>query len=556
MPRAVRGAAAIAAILCAQCAAQALQYVFVEGFPPGGETENHFSVLRPYLEERLGKLAIDSTNTTQQARVLQRLADISQGRDVDQVAFSHVRMPELMLNADSLSLMGDVSVLYVHSLTHNVIMTSKSGGITSYNQLMEFALLRNPSDPLVVGGMGKAHKAFLDSIASFDRRATKLRYVDLETAANCVNALNSGKITAIIGGSSSALLYAKVPLCLCDLGIEVVGGTYFGIVVPKWIEEGRKAGLSAIFDDITKNVSFIDIVRKMGFHPLFYEYPASVSFTNKMAAVPGGSSSSSEAETVHHKSRVAVATLSFIFPVVFIAGALVMNVVLYLRHKRDKNLVGKIEQNHPGAQKYSTLDTPITEAMKTIHSIREHVNPAHAKALKRVMKKLVSTSLTQLDGRSVTNNPEVLDVITEFGVVKEPYLKARGIVPRFSVSSRRAKEATPWIVDNYEVCMMVSRQLEEWDYSPIEFREKVEGHTLSAALLYSFKKFDLIGYLGINDITLCTWAKVVEDSYTDVAFHNKHHAADVVQAVMYLIERSPLARSRELVFITRAVISY
>eukprot|EP00727_Mastigamoeba_balamuthi_P014663 m51a1_g9822 putative high affinity camp-specific and ibmx-insensitive 3 -cyclic phosphodiesterase 8a (609) ;mRNA; f:1905769-1908168 len=536
---ALRAAAAVIAILCSLGAGQALQYVFVE------------------------PSASDGTDATQQAGALRRLVDISQGKAIDQMVLGQVRIPELLLNAESLALLEDLTK--TPRMTHNVIMTSKSGGITTFNQLMDLAQLRKTTDPLVVGGLGKAHQEFLESLTPFDARAARLQYVDLVTVENCVSWLASGKITAIVAGSSTALQYSNVAVpvaisaqeivpelpnvpTLRDMGVGVVAGSYYGIVVPKWVEEGHKVVLSSTLDSIAKNVSFIEAVRRLGFHPLFYKYPASAALVERMAAMLN-SSSSEEPQAARTEHDAALVTVSLLFALVFLVGALVADILLYLRHKREKMLIGRHldTQKGSGAQKYSTLDTPITEAMKAIHSIREHVNPAHAKALKR---KLMSTSLTQLDGRSVTSNPEVLDVITELGVVKEPYLKARGIVPRFSVSSRRAKEATPWIVDNYEVCMMVSRQLEEWDYSPIEFREKVEGHTLSAALLYSFKKFDLIGYLGINDITLCTWTKVVEDAYSDVAFHNKHHAADVVQAVMYLIERSPLARSRELVFIT------
>jgi hypothetical protein len=78
---------------------------------------------------------------------------------------------------------------------------------------------------------------------------------------------------------------------------------------------------------------------------------------------------------------------------------------------------------------------------------------------------------------------------------------------------------------------------DDWDFDVFKLGEITSGHPLRCLMVYLFNllRFDS---LGISSETFHKFVNAVENGYNDVPYHNKYHAADVVQAVWYFHARS------------------
>eukprot|EP00475_Leptophrys_vorax_P012350 TRINITY_DN18793_c0_g1_i1.p1 TRINITY_DN18793_c0_g1~~TRINITY_DN18793_c0_g1_i1.p1 ORF type:complete len:582 (-),score=180.12 TRINITY_DN18793_c0_g1_i1:730-2475(-) len=83
-------------------------------------------------------------------------------------------------------------------------------------------------------------------------------------------------------------------------------------------------------------------------------------------------------------------------------------------------------------------------------------------------------------------------------------------------------------------------QCNEWGFDVFELNKISGGKPLSLLMgyLYHTLKFDK---LKVDEIIFQSFVSVVENGYNDVPYHNKIHAADVVQGMLFFIAKSSLS---------------
>jgi len=80
-----------------------------------------------------------------------------------------------------------------------------------------------------------------------------------------------------------------------------------------------------------------------------------------------------------------------------------------------------------------------------------------------------------------------------------------------------------------------NRDFDEWTFDVFQWNNTFGGHPLTPALLAAMRKHRLLD-AGVTPATMARFAQAIEDGYdTGLQYHNRIHAADVVQAVHALL---------------------
>ncbi|KAL6763789.1 3'5'-cyclic nucleotide phosphodiesterase [Haematococcus lacustris] len=91
--------------------------------------------------------------------------------------------------------------------------------------------------------------------------------------------------------------------------------------------------------------------------------------------------------------------------------------------------------------------------------------------------------------------------------------------------------------------MQMVRVLESanhWQFDAFKLCEVTEGHTLSALGYYTLHQAGLINHFRMKPTHLARFLRAVEDGYINNPYHNKTHAADVLQTFHLILRRGGL----------------
>ncbi|GFR44852.1 hypothetical protein Agub_g6195 [Astrephomene gubernaculifera] len=84
--------------------------------------------------------------------------------------------------------------------------------------------------------------------------------------------------------------------------------------------------------------------------------------------------------------------------------------------------------------------------------------------------------------------------------------------------------------------------VDEWRFNAFKLAEVTQGHPLSALGFWLMKRYDLISIFQLDATKLARFLRKIEDGYPDNPYHNKTHAADVLQGMHCLLTRGGLHR--------------
>ncbi|GIL70062.1 hypothetical protein Vretimale_3337 [Volvox reticuliferus] len=84
--------------------------------------------------------------------------------------------------------------------------------------------------------------------------------------------------------------------------------------------------------------------------------------------------------------------------------------------------------------------------------------------------------------------------------------------------------------------------VDEWRFNAFKLAEVTQGHPLSALGFWLMKRYDLISVFQLDATKLARFLRKIEDGYPDNPYHNKTHAADVLQGMHCLLTRGGLHR--------------
>ncbi|KAL0479688.1 hypothetical protein AKO1_007520 [Acrasis kona] len=124
--------------------------------------------------------------------------------------------------------------------------------------------------------------------------------------------------------------------------------------------------------------------------------------------------------------------------------------------------------------------------------------------------------------------------------------------------SRKEKDKEPTVsnadfkknMDSSSIDKMKTRQdivnmfdsVDQWNFDILSLSELTEGQALFTTAYTLFVKYDLLNKFGINEQVLINFLKAVQDGYNDVPYHNAMHAADVLQALHYVIMKGGMSQ--------------
>jgi hypothetical protein len=110
--------------------------------------------------------------------------------------------------------------------------------------------------------------------------------------------------------------------------------------------------------------------------------------------------------------------------------------------------------------------------------------------------------------------------------------------PRGSIDEGEAIPRFGVRVDDEDSLEMLLNDMNEWNFNTFKLTELTEGNPLVCICWVVFKSRDLFRLCKIPERTAVNFFTAIEANYRDNPYHNRTHAADVVQAANYLLQAS------------------
>ena len=115
-------------------------------------------------------------------------------------------------------------------------------------------------------------------------------------------------------------------------------------------------------------------------------------------------------------------------------------------------------------------------------------------------------------------------------------------LPNFCISYKpKLYKSTEKVVREYQREVeqnLINSSLLTWDFDIFEFSRKSKLDCLVSVGLYAFMKFDIVSKCRLQVSSVIKFLDGVRAGYNDNPYHNTLHAADVLQAVMVILDSS------------------
>lgn len=83
------------------------------------------------------------------------------------------------------------------------------------------------------------------------------------------------------------------------------------------------------------------------------------------------------------------------------------------------------------------------------------------------------------------------------------------------------------------------RKIDRWDFDIFRLDACTHGRPLSTLMFHIFSTYDLFTRYNIRPVIFCNWILELEKGYINNPYHNRVHAADVVQNSFFFLRQSP-----------------
>jgi len=86
----------------------------------------------------------------------------------------------------------------------------------------------------------------------------------------------------------------------------------------------------------------------------------------------------------------------------------------------------------------------------------------------------------------------------------------------------------------------ILRITEQWGFDVFRLSDCTHGHPLTVIMVHLFEKLDLFHQFNLSKVVFARFIQEIENGYNDVPYHNKIHAADVVQNTYYFLSSATI----------------
>ncbi|GIX75124.1 hypothetical protein CEXT_754742 [Caerostris extrusa] len=198
-----------------------------------------------------------------------------------------------------------------------------------------------------------------------------------------------------------------------------------------------------------------------------------------------------------------------------------------------------------------TLEPPITKVINMILATQEHSPLFVVQALDRVLDILRSTDIYSPQFTGIRQNHADDSVASDLfsGLISN----SKQVIRRFSheafkgVPSSGAvaqlpltPSAVPTLANAPEKVKELLEDVKEWHCDIIQLEKISEKRPLIWVGMAIFASFNACNLLNCDESVLRNWLSMIESNYHSNTYHNSTHAADVLQATAYFLQKPRL----------------
>ncbi|XP_068105100.1 high affinity cAMP-specific and IBMX-insensitive 3',5'-cyclic phosphodiesterase 8B isoform X4 [Hyperolius riggenbachi] len=186
-----------------------------------------------------------------------------------------------------------------------------------------------------------------------------------------------------------------------------------------------------------------------------------------------------------------------------------------------------------------TIEAPITKVINIINAAQENSPVTVAEALDRVLEILRTTELYSPQLATKEEDPHTSDLVG--GLMTDGLRRLSGNEYVFSKNMNHSHSHLSVPITINDVPPRTAQQLENedtWDFNIFELESVTNKRPLVYLGLKIFTCFGVCEYLNCSEATLRSWLQVIEANYhASNSYHNSTHAADVLHATAYFLQK-------------------
>lgn len=195
-----------------------------------------------------------------------------------------------------------------------------------------------------------------------------------------------------------------------------------------------------------------------------------------------------------------------------------------------------------------TIEAPITKVINMLLATQENSPIFVAQALDRALDILRSTELysPQFPGLQQVRAEDQItsDLVTGLVSGHKTYRRFSHEVSLKGLSAPPTTTATNAVIPNLTTAPSEIRNLlekeAEWNFDILSLERITEKRPLIWLGMAIFTRFNVYSTLGCDEKIIRNWLSLIEANYHDNPYHNSTHAADVLQATAYFLQKPRL----------------
>ncbi|XP_077863705.1 high affinity cAMP-specific and IBMX-insensitive 3',5'-cyclic phosphodiesterase 8B [Saccoglossus kowalevskii] len=186
-----------------------------------------------------------------------------------------------------------------------------------------------------------------------------------------------------------------------------------------------------------------------------------------------------------------------------------------------------------------TIEAPITKVINIINAAQENSPITVVQALDRVLEILRTSELysPQLNSQQVKEEDQVTS----------DYVGGLMSVSRVSFTISCCIKNTSKLIHPVQLHQVpphveaILESVASWDFNVIELEKATSKRPLMFLGMAIFRRFNVPEFLGVSESVILNWLQVIEANYHSTnPYHNSSHAADVLHATAFFLERERL----------------
>ncbi|KAM4709243.1 high affinity cAMP-specific and IBMX-insensitive 3',5'-cyclic phosphodiesterase 8B isoform 1-T1 [Discoglossus pictus] len=192
-----------------------------------------------------------------------------------------------------------------------------------------------------------------------------------------------------------------------------------------------------------------------------------------------------------------------------------------------------------------TIEAPITKVINIINAAQENSPVTVAEALDRVLEILRTTELYSPQLGTKDEDPHTSDLVG--GLMTDGLRRLSGNEYVFSKNMNQSHSHLPVPMTINDVPPRIAQLLdaeENWDFNIFELETVTHKRPLVYLGLKIFNSFGVCEFLNCPEATLRSWLQMIEANYHSTnSYHNSTHAADVLHATAYFLQKESVKGS-------------